>query len=419
MRFKTLDEWLAWQEQLHPNPIDLGLHRVKRMLETLGLTKPDYRILTIGGTNGKGSSAAFAETMLLAGGYKVGAYTSPHLLRYNERVRVGGVDASDAELCASFERLDAARGDMSLTYFEFGTLAALDIFARRKVDVAVLEVGLGGRLDAVNALDPDAALVASVGLDHQDWLGPDRESIGFEKAGIYRGGRPALCGDREPPASLLRHAADIGADFRMLGRDFDWRPEGEGWSWYGPEGTLHGLPSPSLPGRIQYDNAASVLAALRSLRDLLPLEENAIHAGLIRAKVPARFQRLAGEVECIFDVAHNPDAARVLAANLEAMPAKGRTLGVFAMFKDKAVEEVALTLAVQLDVWHLGATEGPRGQNAAALAERIRKTVPQARTFEHSSVAEAYRAARREAHPGDRVVIFGSFQTVGAVLKDL
>ena len=419
MRFKTLDEWLAWQEQLHPNPIDLGLHRVKRMLEILGLTKPAYRILTIGGTNGKGSSVAFAETMLLAGGYTVGAYTSPHLLRYSERVRVGGVDASEAEFCASFERLDAARGDMSLTYFEFGTLAALDIFARRKVEVAVLEVGLGGRLDAVNALDPDAAVVASVGLDHQDWLGPDRESIGFEKAGIYRSGRPALCGDREPPASLLRHAADIGADLRVLGRDFDWEPEGEAWSWHGPEGTLHALPQPALPGRIQYDNAATVLAALQSLRDLLPLKESAIHAGLIQARIPARFQRLTGEVEYIFDVAHNPDAARVLAANLEAMPSQGRTLGVFAMFKDKAVEEVARALAAHLDVWYLGATEGPRGQSAAALAERVHKTVPQAGTFEHASVAEAYRSARREARPGDRVVIFGSFQTVGAVLKDL
>lgn len=418
MRFKTLDDWLAWQEQLHPNPIDLGLHRVKRMLEILGLTKPDYRILTIGGTNGKGSSVAFAESMLLAGGYKVGAYASPHLLRYNERVRVGGVDATDAEFCASFERLDAARGDMSLTYFEFGTLAALDIFARRQVDVAVLEVGLGGRLDAVNALDPDAALVASVGLDHQDWLGPDRESIGFEKAGIYRGGRPALCGDRGPPASLLRHAADIGADTRVLGRDFDWRPDGEGWCWQGPEGTLRELPKPSLPGRIQFDNAATVLAMLQSIRHILPLKEAAIRTGLPGASVPARFQRLVGEVECIFDVAHNPDAAQVLAANLKAMPVKGRTLGVFAMFKDKAVEEVAFALASHIDFWHLGATEGPRGQSAAALMERMSKAVPQARIFEHDSVAEAYRAARREARSGDRVAIFGSFQTVASVLKD-
>ena len=417
MRFKTIDQWLAWQEQLHPNPIDLGLHRVKCMLDILGMSKPTYRILTVGGTNGKGSCVALAESMLLAAGYKVGAYTSPHLLRYNERVRVGGVDASDAEFCASFDRLDTARGEMSLTYFEFGTLAALDIFTQRKIEVAVLEVGLGGRLDAVNALDADAALVASVGLDHQDWLGPDRESIGFEKAGIFRGGRPALCGDREPPTSLLNHASDIGADLYVLGRDFDWHPEGEGWTWQGPGGALHGLPKPSLPGRIQFDNAATVLAAIQSLRTALPLDEHALHAGLTRAQVPARFQRITGDVDCIFDVAHNPDAARVLAANLADLPSRGRTLGVFAMFKDKAVEEVASVLAPHIDAWHLGMTDGPRGQSAAALADRVHKVLPEVRVMEHATVPDAYRAARRESRPGDRIVIFGSFQTVGSVLR--
>ena len=418
MRFTTLQEWLSWQEQLHPNPIDLGLERAKQVLATLGLAKPPYRMLTVGGTNGKGSSVAFAEAMLRAGGYRVGAYTSPHLLRYNERIRVEGEEVSDAELCASFTRIDAARGTMSLTYFEFGTLAAFDILAQRGVEVAVLEVGLGGRLDAVNAVDPDAALVVSVGLDHQDWLGPDRESIGYEKAGIYRRGRPAIYGDRDPPASLLQHAGSVGAGLQLLGRDFDWRDQGERWIWRGRGSELRDLPRPTLPGRIQYDNASAVIAALKSLADRLPLGEEAIRDGLLNAAVPARFQRVPGEVECIFDVAHNPDAARVLADNLKAAPSSGLTYGVMGMFRDKAAEEVAQALASRLDRWYLGGIEGARGQSARDLGRRVRQAVPGAATGEYPSVAAAYAAARRDARSGDRLVIFGSFQTVAAVLKD-
>ncbi|MFI4921736.1 MAG: bifunctional tetrahydrofolate synthase/dihydrofolate synthase [Gammaproteobacteria bacterium] len=418
MRFDNLQAWLSWQEQLHPNPIDLGLERVKRVLEALKLTFPPYRIITVGGTNGKGSSVAFAEAILRAGGYRVGAYTSPHILRYNERIRVEGTEVSDQELCDSFARIDTARGEVSLTYFEFGFLAAIDIFAVRGVEAAVLEVGLGGRLDAVNAVDPDAALVTSVGLDHMDWLGPDRESIGLEKAGIYRRGRPAVCGDRSPPASLLQHAGSIGAHLAVLGRDFDWRAEGERWTWRGPGEVLRGLPRPSLPGLIQYDNAATVLTALRSLQQVLPLTQTAIQEGLRTAEIIARFQRIPGEVECILDVAHNPDAARVLADNLRAWPVTGRTYGVMGMFRDKAAEEVALALAPHLDRWYLGGIEGPRGQSAADLATRVHQAVPEALTEEHPTVTAAYGAAHRQAAPGDRLVIFGSFQTVAAVLKD-
>jgi dihydrofolate synthase / folylpolyglutamate synthase len=361
---------------------------------------------------------AFAEAMLRAGGYKVGAYTSPHILRYNERIRVDGSEVSDRELCDSFGRIEVARGELSLTYFEFGTLAAFDILAQRGVEVAVLEVGLGGRLDAVNAVDPDAALVASVGLDHQDWLGPDRESIGYEKAGIYRRHRPAIYGDREPPAALLRHAGSIGAELQLLGRDFDWRSEGAGWTWRGRGAVLHGLPQPALPGRIQYDNASAVIALLKSLEVLLPLDEQAIRAGLLDARVPARFQRVPGEVECVFDVAHNPDAARVLAANLADMPALGRTYGVMGMYRDKAAEEVARALALSMDRWYLGGIEGARGQNAKDLGRRVRAAVPDAAIGEYASVPDAYAAARRQAVSGDRIVVFGSFQTVAAVLKD-
>lgn len=417
MRFQSLQEWLSWQERLYPDAIDLGLHRVQALLKTLDLEHPTFPILTVGGTNGKGSSVCFAEAMLRAAGHKVGAYVSPHLLRYNERVRVDGVDVSDPEFCESFQRIDEARGDLRVTYFEFGTLAAIDILVRRGVSAAVLEVGLGGRLDAVNALDADVAIVASIGLDHQEWLGPDRESIGREKAGIFRSGRPAICGDRRPPASLLDYAKTLGAGLQLIGKDFERDVQGDTWCWRGQGGELEGLPAPALPGHIQYDNAATVIAALRS-SPRLQVPETAIRQGLQDARIPARFQRWAGPVETVFDVGHNPDAARVLAENLRDFPTTGRSFAVLGMFKDKAVEEVVRALAGCFDCWYLGALEGPRGQSAAALAIRIRSVLPDAALAESPTVNTAYAAAMSAARPGDRVVVFGSFQTVGAILKD-
>lgn len=417
MRFTILADWLHWQEQLHPNAIDLGLDRVRRVLKTMQLEQPPFRVLTVGGTNGKGSCVAYLDAMLRAQGYKTGAYTSPHLLRYNERVCADGVEAGDQEFCDAFARVDEARGDTSLTYFEFGTLAALDIFRNRKIDVAVLEVGMGGRLDAVNAVDPLGALVVSVGLDHQEWLGPDRDSIGYEKAGIYRRGRPAICGDRDPPRRLLETAEQIGADLRVLGRDFDWQATDTGWNWRGGAAHIEHLPPPALLGRIQYDNAASVIALLRAVRAELEVGEAAIRAGLQQAQVAARFERLPGAVELIFDVAHNPDAARVLAANLGATRGKGRTLAVVGMFRDKAAEGVAAALAEAVDAWFLGGLEGPRGQSAAELAQRMRGSLPQAELHEFFQVTAAFEAARRQARPGDRIAVFGSFQTVSAVKR--
>ena len=418
MRFKTLPEWLSWQEQLYPQVIDLGLHRVEALLKALDLGRPAFPILTIGGTNGKGSSVSFAEAMLCAAGHKVGAYVSPHLLRYNERVRVDGEDVSDVEFCESFARIDEARGDLRVTYFEFGTLAAIDILTRRGVSVAVLEVGLGGRLDAVNALDADVALVSSIGLDHQEWLGDDRESIGREKAGIFRRGRPAICGDRAPPASLLDQAKSLGAGLRLIGKEFDRVIQGDTWIWRGQGSELKDLPVPALPGHIQYDNAASVIAALQS-HPRLAVSEAAIRRGLAEARIPARFQRVPGPVEMVFDVGHNPDAARILSENLRAFPVRGRSFAVLGMFKDKAAEEVAGALRGRFDHWYLGGLEGPRGQTAAALAARVKSALPDAGLTESSSVAAAYAAAMSAARPGDRVVVFGSFQTVGAILKGL
>jgi len=418
MRFKTLAEWLSWQEQLYPDLIDLGLHRVQALLKALALEKPVYPVLTVGGTNGKGSCVSFAESMLRAAGHKVGAYVSPHLLRYNERVRVDGVDVSDSEFCESFQRIDDARGDLRVTYFEFGTLAAIDILTRRGVTAAVLEVGLGGRLDAVNALDADVALVSSIGLDHQDWLGPDRERIGREKAGIFRAGRPAICGDRQTPASLVDHAQAIGARLQLIGKDFERSIQGDTWSWRGPGGEIAGLPAPALPGHIQYDNAASVIAALQS-SERLRVPETAIRKGLRQARIPARFQRVAGPVETIFDVGHNPDAARVLAENLQALPVPGQSFAVLGMFKDKAAEEVARALAGRFHRWYLGGLEGPRGQSASVLGERVHSALPDAELAEFPTVTAAYAAAQSAAHPGDRIVVFGSFQTVAAILKDI
>ncbi|MDE2235535.1 MAG: bifunctional tetrahydrofolate synthase/dihydrofolate synthase [Gammaproteobacteria bacterium] len=417
MRFNTLSEWLRWQESMHPNAIDLGLERVQRVLAAMGLEQPPYRVLTVGGTNGKGSCVAFLDAMLRAQGYAVGAYTSPHLLRYNERVCIQGLEVSDAELVEAFASVEAARGTVSLTYFEFGTLAAFEIFRRRGVEVAVLEVGMGGRLDAVNVLQPEGALVASVALDHQEWLGYDRDSIGFEKAGIYRAGRPAICGDRDPPTRLLDTTRRLGAELQVLGRDYDWQAAGMYWDWHGRGSHIQQLPCPAMPGDRQVDNAASCIALLQMLCASLPVEAAAIRQGLRSARIHARFELWQGDVSWILDVAHNPAAAAVLAANLKANPARGRTLAVVGMLRDKAVEEVVRLLAPQLDSWYVAGLEGARGQTAAELAGRIQAALPAARLTACGDVTAACHAARSAARSGDRILVFGSFLTVGAVLR--
>ena len=417
MRFPTLEAWLLWQEHLHPNPIDLGLDRVRQILGRMEIANPPFPALTVGGTNGKGSCVAFLGAILRAAGYRVGAYTSPHLLRYNERIRILDVEVTDAELCEAFERVDRARRDVSLTYFEFGTLAAFEIFRCHKIDVAVLEVGMGGRLDAVNAIDPVGALVASVGLDHQEWLGNDRDSIGYEKAGIYRGQRAAICGDRDPPPQLLETARRLGAELQVLGKDFDWRPSGSGWHWHGRQLSLQDLPLPALSGQMQLDNAASCVALLQAVTGELPVNEDAVRKGLAAARLRARFEQLPGAVPWILDVAHNPAAARALARNLAMNPVSGKTMAVAGMFRDKAVEEVAAILDPQIDAWFLGGLGGARGQSAAHLARRLRTTIPDARLTECETVADALHAAQSACVPGDRIVVFGSFQTVNAILR--
>ena len=411
----NLENWLRRLEQLHPSAIDLGLDRVRRVRDAMGLA-PDFPLIVVGGTNGKGSTCACLEAILGAAGYKTGLYTSPHLLRYNERVRIAGVESPDADLIAAFERIDAARGDISLTYFEFGTLGAMAQFIDAGVDVAILEVGLGGRLDAVNVFDADAAIVTSVDLDHMDYLGDTREQIGFEKAGIYRAGRPAICADPAPPASLLAHARDIGADLRCAARDFSAQREGNHWTFRGCETHWPDLPLPAMAGAYQLRNAAGALAVLEALRARLPVSEAAIRQGLAAARVPGRFQRIARAPEVIVDVAHNPEAARALAATLREQPVAGRTLAVVGMLADKDAAGVFAALSGEIDAWWACTPASPRACDAGALAAVLRAHAGAAPVSVQPDVHAALAEARGEAHEGDRILVFGSFYTVAAVL---
>jgi dihydrofolate synthase / folylpolyglutamate synthase len=418
-RFATLAEWLAWQETLHPVEIDLGLERVAAVARDLGLLTPACPVITVAGTNGKGSSVALLEAVLRAAGYRVGTYTSPHLLRYNERIRIDGAMATDADLCAAFAQVDAARGERSLTYFEFGTLAALQLFAGADLDVMVLEVGLGGRLDAVNILDADVALVTSIDIDHSAWLGDDRDSIGREKAGIFRAGRPAVCGDPAPPASVAFVARALGALWHGRDEAFGYRRGEQDWTWWDREREYPGLPLPALPGDHQLDNAAAVIQALVCLEARLPVSRAALEQGLREVCLAGRFQRLPGPVERVLDVAHNPQGGRMLARTLAAQPIAGRTHLVLAMLADKDVVAFVAPLLARADRWYLGGLEAPRGLSAAALRERLAALLPEGAVTLGRDVPDAYRAAMAQARPGDRVVVCGSFHTVAAVMAML
>lgn len=431
---RTLTEWLDYQQHVHPRAIELGLERVRAVWLRLGAPAPAPLTISVGGTNGKGSTVAFLQAMLAASGKRVGAYTSPHLLRYNERVRIAGRDAGDVELCAAFARIEAVRGDIALTYFEFGTLAALLLFAAAALDVAVLEVGLGGRLDAVNIIDADAAIVTTVDLDHQDWLGRDRDSIGREKAGIFRAGRPAVIGERDPPRGLLAAASEARARVLRAGRDFDVQAQADGFAWRsrassGRAGDFDPVPDEA-PGSVltigalgleaphQIDNAAAALAALWALRDRLGWDARACAAGLAQTRLPGRLQRLADAPELRVDVAHNPQAARELAAWIDAQPARGRTLAVFSALADKDVAGIAAALGERIAHWYVAGIgdAGARGLDAAAVAARLTAVIPAGRLSTHADLAVALAAARAAAAPQDRIVAFGSFHVVASVL---
>lgn len=415
MRFQTLDQWLRWQETLHPSTIELGLERPGRVLDALNLRHPDHVVITVAGTNGKGSSVAMLESILRAAGYRVGCYTSPHLLHYNERVRIDGMPVSDETLCDSFERIDQARGETSLTYFEFGTLAAMDIFSRAGLDAAVLEVGMGGRLDAVNLLDADVALVTAIDVDHAAWLGKNREAIGREKAGIFRPQRPAVCSDPQPPASLLQHSGELGTELYRLGDEYHYAEGEAGWNWQGRGVRYEGLPMPALRGRFQLQNAAGVLMALALLAERLPLSPGDLHRGLQAVSLPGRFQLLPGAVVTIVDVAHNPQSAAALAENLRAMPVAGRTHAVVGMLADKDLSRIFGQMPDVIDLWYPAGLEVFRGADAKTLLHALAGQGIVAEQG-YASVDEALAAARASARPGDRIVVFGSFYTVAEAL---
>ena len=416
---RGLSDWLGWIEQLHPRVIDLGLERVAAVLQAMKLARPSFTVITVGGTNGKGSTVTLCDAILRAAGYRVGAYMSPHLIRYNERVRVDGRMVSDRELCDAFERVEAHRGDARLTYFEYGTIAALDIFTRQSVDIAILEVGMGGRLDAVNAVDPDIAVVTSIGIDHVDWLGPDRESIGREKAGIFRAARPAVCGDLDPPASLIDSAERSGATLYRIGREFSAMPAPPGWSYQFGERLRAGLPFPLLRGDYQLRNAACALTALELLADRHPTTQAQIRQGLLTAFVPGRFQVLPGAVPTILDVAHNEQAAQALADNLAQHRVLGRTHAVFGMLVDKSIADVARAVADRVDAWYAVTLGGARGARADNIARALVQAGVRGSVAQFDSAVAGYEAARAAAGPTDRVLVFGSFYTVGDILAHL
>ncbi|MCC7462629.1 MAG: bifunctional tetrahydrofolate synthase/dihydrofolate synthase [Gammaproteobacteria bacterium] len=414
---RTLADWLAYQQLLHPHTIELGLERVQRVAARLDLTATGCPTAIVGGTNGKGSTATLLAALLTAAGRRTGLFTSPHLLRYNERVAVDGEPVTDAALIEAFTAVEAARGGESLTFFECNTLAALWVFRAQRCDAVVLEVGLGGRLDATNLIDADVAVVCSIGLDHRDWLGDTLEAIGAEKAGILRAGRPAVLGSPDMPASVYAAARALGCPLAVAQRDFHWSvaPDGS-WSWRDAVAAYPRLPAPALAGHIQYRNAATALAALRCLPGIALPGDAAIAAGLERARIAGRLQIVPGAVEWLLDVAHNEPAAAVLAAELAAQGTAGRRIAVVGMLGDKDVRAVTARLDALIDHWiFCGIAEEPRGLDAATLRERAG---PVRGTSEcQSTVAAGCERARALARPGERVIVFGSFHAVGPALE--
>ena len=412
----TLQGWLAYLETLHPSAIALGLERVQQVHARLGIVFK-CPVVTVAGTNGKGSTCAMLASILGCAGFRTGLYTSPHLLRYNERVQVGGAAATDDALVASFAAVERARGDTPLTYFEFGTLAAFVLFAQSRLDALVLEVGLGGRLDAVNVIDADVAVLTRIGIDHVDYLGATREAIGFEKSGIFRAGRTAVVGERDLPATVTTRAADLGVPLVRLGHEYDYTDERTQWRYRGPAGSRYGLPVPALRGAFQLANAATALAVLDVLRDRLPVASGAVRDGLVRVEWPGRFQVLPGRPVIVLDVAHNPQAAQALAATLGDMGFHPRTYAVFAALADKDVEGVVRAVAPRVDRWYIAALPGPRGMTAQRLRDRMQQAGVAAEAIDASDdIGRALAKARDAATEADRIVVFGSFVTVAAAI---
>lgn len=411
--FKSLLEWTHYLETLNPHKIALGLERVATVATVLGLGKFACPVITVTGTNGKGSCVNLLESAWLAGNYRVGAYTSPHLFHFNERIRTNGIDMDDSSLCDAFARVAAASNGVPLTYFEFTTLAALTIFQQANLDVVILEAGLGGRLDAVNIVDADVAIITTVAIDHTDWLGPDRDSIGREKAGIFRANKPAICGDFNPPASVFESARQLQSSLYCQGKDYVYETVGETtgptWDWKAGDVVLTALPKPTL----QLQNAATALMAIQLLQEKLPLSKNALMAGLMQANLPGRLQQVGQLKTCIFDVAHNPEAARCLAQQLQNTSHSGKTHAVVGMMTDKDITGTLGAVAAQIDAWYVGSLPGPRGAPKSQMMTALR-ALGMTKCYNYDLITMAYREAMLACEAADRVIVFGSFVTVAA-----
>jgi dihydrofolate synthase/folylpolyglutamate synthase len=413
---RSLREWLDYQQQLHPAEIELGLERLRKVWRRLHPGQYQALIISVAGTNGKGSCVAYLDAILRAASWRVGSYTSPHLSRYNERIHIDAEEVGDDELCKAFERIEKCRGAITLTYFEFGALAALDLFSRHQLDVVVLEVGLGGRLDAVNLMDADAALVTSIGIDHQAWLGDNRDAIGAEKAGILRVGQPAVYAETDMPAGFLQTATAIGAQLYHLGDDYHYTIGQEAWSWRCDTTQHHDLPLPSMRGDYQIQNAAGVLMVLQLLREQLPVSREALEQGLIQTNLPGRFQVIAAEPLIILDVAHNQEAAAVLAANLGSMQLRGKLRALFSMYADKPLQAVVATLENVVDEWYLYPLDDARGCSVEELSAAVLQAEGDAEINCSDSLQNAFQDAKQASVAEDVILIFGSFGVVGEAL---
>jgi len=412
----NLTDWLGYIESIHPSTIDLTLERIKIVIERLNLDI-SFPILTVGGTNGKGSTCSILESIYREAGYKVACYTSPHFLNFNERIKIQTLAVSDEVICEAFSRIESAREDVTLTYFEYGTIAAMIIFSEAHVDVAILEVGLGGRLDAVNVFDADCAIVTTVDLDHMDYLGYTREAIGFEKAGIYRTEKTSICGDFDPPQSLIKHAELIHADLKIIGKDFGYEAHHDSFDFLIDSTFVMNLPLPKLQGDFQLANATNALMAVKAMEDKLPLTEISIQKGITLTLLPGRFQEVKKMPSLILDVAHNPQAARSLSHNLKTHVVPGKTIAVFSILKDKDIFGVINELNLDIDDWFIAEIQNERAASIENISNTIQKINPSAHIEAFKNIQEAYQFASKEVTRNDRIIVFGSFFTVADIMK--
>jgi len=418
MSHRSLDEWLEWQSTLNPKNIALGLERVADVWQRLGSPRVANKVVTVAGTNGKGSSIAFLQAIMSEAGYRVACYTSPHLLRYNERIQVCGKMASDDEICAAFDRIEEARGTIPLTYFEFGTLAALLLFSDSALDVAILEVGLGGRLDAVNLIDADVALVTGIALDHMDWLGDSIDQIGAEKAGIFRANRPAISAANDVPQSVAQVAADKGAVFMQAGQAYSYEVLPETWHWRSKDSQRLSLPMPAMRGNIQIQNAAAVLQVLECLQEDFPVDQQAVRAGLVSARIAGRFELHQRRARWVLDVAHNPQAMQLLARQLADFFVHGKVHAIVGMLRDKAMEAAFSALAPAVDSWHLlDLSHEQRGASAGELEQAIRVALGEVPLGSYQNAEDCFSLVDAMTEEGDLVLVVGSFHTVSAAMK--